>query len=60
MVIEKQNYARTTKFMTLQASLKDPIMVSSSPYGTRIIYEVTTGSFQGKHLQGKVLTSGGG
>lgn len=44
--------------LTYNATLKDPVPVGAGPYGTRVVYEVTGGSFDGKRLKGKVLTGG--
>ncbi len=44
---------------TYHATLKQPVVVGPTPYGTRMIFEVTGGSFEGKRLRGKVLTGGG-
>jgi hypothetical protein len=45
--------------MTLRAVLKPPIEVGQGPAGTRNIYDVTDGNFEGPQLKGKVLPSGG-
>ena len=42
-----------------RASLKPPLAVGAGPYGTRLVVEVTGGSFEGKRLRGKILTGGG-
>ncbi len=44
---------------TYHATLKQPLAVGPTPYGTRMVFEVTGGSFEGKRLRGKVLTGGG-
>lgn len=44
---------------TFQATLKDPVEVGQGPFGARVIYDVTGGSFEGPKLRGKVLSSGG-
>jgi hypothetical protein len=41
------------------ATLKEPVNVGVGPYGMRVVYEVTGGSFEGQRLKGKVLTGGG-
>jgi hypothetical protein len=41
------------------ATLKEPVPVGAGPYGTRLVFEVTGGSFEGKRLKGKILTGGG-
>ena len=43
---------------TYHATLKEPVVVGQGPYGTRLVYEVTGGSFEGARLRGKVLTGG--
>lgn len=42
-----------------KASLAEPVAVGAGPYGTRLVVEVTGGSFEGKRLKGKILTGGG-
>jgi hypothetical protein len=44
--------------LTYTATLKDPLTIGAGPYGTRVVYEVTGGRFDGKRLKGKVLTGG--
>jgi hypothetical protein len=44
--------------LTYNATLKDPVAVGAGPYGTRLVYEVTGGSVDGKRLKGQVLTGG--
>jgi len=41
------------------ATLKEPVTVGAGPYGTRLVFEVTGGSCEGKRLKGKILTGGG-
>ena len=41
-----------------QATLKAPLDVGPGPYGTRLVVEVTGGRFEGKRLNGKILTGG--
>ena len=45
--------------MTFKADLKQPVDVGGVPSGTRQIYDVTGGSFEGPRLKGSVLASGG-
>ena len=45
--------------MTFKADLKLPVDVGGGPSGTRQIYDVTGGSFEGPRLKGSVLASGG-
>jgi uncharacterized protein DUF3237 len=41
------------------ATLKEPVQVGAGPFGARAFFEVTGGSFEGKRLNGKLLTGGG-
>ncbi|HBZ68414.1 MAG TPA: DUF3237 domain-containing protein [Deltaproteobacteria bacterium] len=43
---------------TCHATLKDPVQIGTGPFGTRLVFEVTGGSIDGKRLKGKVLTGG--
>lgn len=45
--------------MTMRADLKPPQEVGAGPYGTRMIFEVSGGSFEGEKLRGRVLSCGG-
>lgn len=45
--------------MTLRADLKPPQEIGAGPYGTRMIFEVTGGHFEGDSLQGHLRTCGG-
>ena len=45
--------------MTMHADLKEPVAVGDGPHGTRTIYDVTGGYFEGERLKGKLLASGG-
>lgn len=45
--------------LTYRASLKPALPIGPGPYGTRIFFEVTEGRFEGKRLNGKILTGGG-
>src|SRR5439155_410211 len=42
-----------------RAEVKMPVTVGAGPYGTRLFFEVVGGSFEGKRLNGKVLSGGG-
>ncbi len=44
---------------TMTATLADPDVIRDGPLGTRMIFNVTGGSFQGPKLNGKVAASGG-
>lgn len=44
--------------LTYRATLKEPVNVGQGPYGERLVFEVTGGSFEGKRLAGKILTGG--
>lgn len=41
------------------ATLAQPVQIGAGPFGTRVFYEVTGGTFEGKRLNGKILTGGG-
>jgi hypothetical protein len=43
---------------TVRADLKEPLDIGATPYGTRRIYDVKGGSFEGPRLKGQVLPSG--
>lgn len=43
----------------LTATLDEPIQVGQTPYGERVIYPVTGGSFKGSKIKGKILANGG-
>ena len=45
--------------MTMHGDLKPPVDVGKGPYGQRMIFDVTGGTFEGEKLRGKVLASGG-
>jgi hypothetical protein len=45
--------------MSVEAELRSPQVVGRGPYGTRQIFDVTGGSFEGPRLRGRVLPSGG-
>ncbi len=45
--------------MTYRADLKAPIEIGAVPSGTRQIFDVAGGSFEGPRLKGKLLASGG-
>lgn len=42
-----------------QAGVTEPVAVGAGPYGTRLVFVVTGGSFEGKRLNGKILSGGG-
>jgi len=39
----------------LTATLDEPIKIGQTPFGERVIYPVTGGSFEGPKIKGKVL-----
>jgi hypothetical protein len=43
----------------MHADLKPPALVGPGPSGTRMIFDVTGGSFAGPRLRGRLLASGG-
>ena len=45
--------------LTYRAELAQPVAVGAGPFGTRQIFDVTGGSFEGPRLRGKLLPSGG-
>lgn len=45
--------------MTLHGDLKAPLDVGKGPYGQRMIFDVTGGTFEGEKLRGTLLPSGG-
>lgn len=45
--------------MTYRAELAKPVEIGAVPSGTRQIFDVTGGSFQGPRLRGRLLASGG-
>ena len=45
--------------LTLYADLKAPANIGAGPYGTRTIFDVARGTFEGPRLRGTVLPSGG-
>ncbi len=51
--------ARLEYLMTYRADLKAPVEIGAGPNGTRMIFDVTGGSFEGPKLKGKLLPSGG-
>lgn len=46
-------------FLSYRAPLKPAVEVGNGPYGTRMFFEVTGGSFEGPRLRGKILPGGG-
>ncbi len=45
--------------MTVHADLKPPAGIGAGPYGTRLVFDVTGGHFEGARLRGTLLPSGG-
>ena len=45
--------------MTYRAELAPPQIIGKTAFGTRQIFEVTGGTFEGPQLNGKILTCGG-
>ena len=45
--------------MTYRAELKPPVDAGAGPFGTRMIFEVVGGTFEGARLKGEFLTGGG-
>jgi hypothetical protein len=44
--------------MTYRADLEEPVVIGSVPSGTRQIFDVKGGSFEGPRLKGRLLPSG--
>lgn len=44
--------------MTYHADLKEPAPVGKGSFGTRAIYDITGGHFEGPRMKGKILPSG--
>ena len=55
---EEEKTMRIEPLVTYRATLKDPIAVGAGPQGTRMIYDVTGGEFEGPRLRGRILPSG--
>ncbi len=49
---------RLEYLMSYRASLKDPVNVGAGPVGTRMIFDVIDGEFEGPRLKGHFLQSG--
>lgn len=45
--------------MTIHADLKPPVDHGAGPYGTRLLFDVTGGHFEGARLRGTLRPSGG-
>ena len=45
--------------MTIHADLKPPVDHGAGPSGTRLVFDVTGGHFEGARLRGTILPSGG-
>ena len=43
---------------TYHATLKEPVNVGPGPFGTRMVFEVTGGRFEGPRLKGQIVTGG--
>jgi hypothetical protein len=41
--------------MTVHADLKPPVDLGAGPYGTRLVFDVTGGHFEGARLRGTLL-----
>jgi hypothetical protein len=50
---------RLEHMLHMYADLKDPINIGAGPAGTRQIFDVTGGHFEGPGLKGTVVASGG-
>src|SRR5207245_11238093 len=47
------------RLMTLQVVVPPPQKLGAVPHGTRVIAPITSGTFEGPRLRGKVLPGGG-
>ena len=43
----------------LTSSLEKPIKIGKTPFGERVIYPVSGGTFEGPEIKGKILSNGG-
>jgi len=60
MVVSRKDLTmKLEPLMTYHADLLPAVMVGVGPQGTRAIFEVTGGAFEGPRLRGKLLTGGG-
>ena len=51
--------AKLEYLMTYRADLKPPADVGTGPFGSRQVYDVTGGQFEGPRLKGQIIPSGG-
>jgi len=49
---------QTRPLMTLRLNTAPIQTIGAAPYGTRVTFPITGGSFEGERLRGKVLTGG--
>ena len=45
--------------MTIHTAFKDPVPIGRGPFGVRIVWDISGGSFEGERLRGTILPSGG-
>lgn len=50
---------RLEPLMTYSADLLPAVAVGPGPYGNRLVFEVSGGTFEGPRLRGRLLTGGG-
>lgn len=55
----RSDLAKLDYLMTYRADLKPPVEVGTGPLGTRRIFDVTGGTFEGPRMKGKIVPSGG-
>lgn len=55
----KGDLMKLEHLMTYKADLAPPQVVGKAAFGTRQIFEVTGGAFEGPNLRGEILTCGG-
>jgi hypothetical protein len=59
VVFRKDHTMKLEPLMNYHADLLPAVMVGACPQGTRAIFEVTGGAFEGPRLRGRLLTGGG-
>jgi hypothetical protein len=57
--LAKEIAMQLAPLMTVHADLKPPVDLGIGPYGTRLVFDVTGGHFEGARLRGTLLPSGG-
>jgi hypothetical protein len=57
--VPKGDAMKLEPLMTIHADLKPPVDHGAGPNGTRLVFDVTGGHFEGARLRGTLLPSGG-